>query len=424
MGCVLSSERGADDFGADSRTMLARPKVRVASPPPDGRSLGTRHVTAALFRQRVCLFRSAPPASRRLRPERAYRAVVERGSERHAPSSLCRSRPLTFASRRSRTQPRVLGVIPARYDSRRFAGKPLALLGGKPLVMHVYRNACKAKCLDACVVATDDDRIAKAVRDNGGEVIMTDAACETSPERCLEVVRELRRRRADGKKGTTWTAAAAGEFDVVVCIDADEPFVQPHHIETVADLVVNSDADVGTLVRPSLDEDDVASADTVKVVTDDRDYALLFSHEPVPKRRGEESPMIGVARSAYDPEVAYKVRVGIQAFGTDFLEKYASLLGRRRIEPDRVADKENASPRTKKNGKVLEASRSLSKHPEPSDEPEPEQNPVVFAGYKVKVDVVESTFVRGVKTPEDLRHLNAGLAAGLVNDLQLTFLAA
>ena len=131
----------------------------------------------------------APP-----RPARAYRTVVERGSERHAPFSLRRSRPLTFASRRSRTQPRVLGVIPARYNSRRFAGKPLALLGGKPLVMHVYRNACKAKCLDACVVATDDDRIAKAVRDNGGEVIMTDAACETSLERCLEVVRRLRRR--------------------------------------------------------------------------------------------------------------------------------------------------------------------------------------------------------------------------------------
>ena len=91
-------------------------------------------------------------------------------------------------------QPRVLGVIPARYNSRRFAGKPLALLGGKPLVMHVYRNACKAKCLDACVVATDDDRIAKAVRDNGGEVMMTDAASETRLERCLEVVRRLRRR--------------------------------------------------------------------------------------------------------------------------------------------------------------------------------------------------------------------------------------
>ena len=397
MGCVLSSERSADDFGADSRTMLARPKVRVASPPSDERRSAPVTSPPRFFADAfVC---SSPPALAPPRPARAYRTVVERGSERHAPSSLRRSRPLTFASRRSRTQPRVLGVIPARYNSRRFAGKPLALLGGKPLVMHVYRNACQAKCLDACVVATDDDRIAKTVRDNGGEVIMTDAACETSLERCLEVVRRLRRRGSGGKKGTC--TAAAGEFDVVVCIDADEPFVQPHHIETVADLVVNSDAVVGTLVRRGLDEEDVASADTVKVVTDNRDYALLFSREPLPR----------TGSSAYDPNVAYKVRVGIQACGTDFLETYASL-------PGRDGDKENASPTRLKSGDAATMIPSC----EPPDEPE--QCRVVFAGYEIKVDVVESTFVPGVKTPEDLRHLNAGLAAGLVNDLRLTLLAA
>ena len=68
-------------------------------------------------------------------------------------------------------------------------------------MMHVYHNACKAKCLDACVVATDDERIAKAVRDHGGEVIMTDGACETSLERCLEVVNRLRRRASSGMRG-------------------------------------------------------------------------------------------------------------------------------------------------------------------------------------------------------------------------------
>lgn len=171
---------------------------------------------------------------------------------------------LTVTSRPNRTQPRVLGVVPARYSSRRFAGKPLALLRGKPLVMHVYHNACKAKCLDACVVATDDERIAKAVRDHGGEVIMTDGACETSLERCLEVVNRLRRRaskwnaRKKGRDSSSvekQTTKASGDFDVVVCIDADEPFVQPHHIETAADLVVNSDAVVGTLVRPGANEE-------------------------------------------------------------------------------------------------------------------------------------------------------------------------
>ena len=172
---------------------------------------------------------------------------------------------LTVTSRPDRTQPRVLGVVPARYSSRRFAGKPLALLRGKPLVMHVYHNACKAKCLDACVVATDDERIAKAVRDHGGEVIMTDGACETSLERCLEVVNRLRRRASkwnarkkrgdDSSSADNKTTKASGDFDVVVCIDADEPFVQPHHIETAADLVINSDAVVGTLVRPGANEE-------------------------------------------------------------------------------------------------------------------------------------------------------------------------
>ena len=131
-------------------------------------------------------------------------------------------------------------------------------------MMHVYHNACKAKCLDACVVATDDERIAKAVRDHGGEVIMTDGACETSLERCLEVVNRLRRRaskwnarkkRGDSSSAEKQTTKASGDFDVVVCIDADEPFVQPHHIETAADLVINSDAVVGTLVRPGANEE-------------------------------------------------------------------------------------------------------------------------------------------------------------------------
>jgi CMP-2-keto-3-deoxyoctulosonic acid synthetase len=137
----------------------------------------------------------------------------------------------------------------------------------------------------------------------------------------------------------------------------------------------------------------VTSADTVKVVTDEHDYALLFSHEPVPKR----CPM-----NSYDAEVRYKIRVGIQACRCDFLEKYATLKGK--SKSSREFDKEN--------GKVI------------VDPDEPEQNRVVFAGHRVKVDVVEDTFVPGVKTPEDLRRLNAGLGTGLVNDLALTFLVA
>ena len=145
----------------------------------------------------------------------------------------------------------------------------------------------------------------------------------------------------------------------------------------------------------------MTSSDTVKVVTDEHDYALLFSHEPVPKR----CPM-----NSYDAEVRYKIRVGIQACRCDFLEKYSTLKGK--SKSSREFDKENKSPPRWKNGKVI------------VDPDEPEQNRVVFAGHRVKVDVVEDTFVPWVKTPEDLRRLNAGLGTGLVNDLALTFLVA
>jgi CMP-2-keto-3-deoxyoctulosonic acid synthetase len=107
----------------------------------------------------------------------------------------------------------------------------------------------------------------------------------------------------------------------------------------------------------------VTSADTVKVVTDEHDYALLFSREPVPKR----CPM-----NSYDATVRYKIRVGIQACRCDFLEKYATLKGKTSLR-----DKENKSPPRWKNGKVI------------VDPDEPEQNRVVFAGHRVKVDVVE-----------------------------------
>lgn len=258
MGCVVSSERGPADFGADSRTMLARPKVRPRSRPLMPARHPSRHLVHFIL---ATHFLSAGGAQRR------RRSMPTRVSSLTTPLRRSRVyiRPiLTVTSRPNRTQPRVLGVVPARYSSRRFAGKPLALLRGKPLVMHVYHNACKAKCLDACVVATDDERIAKAVRDHGGEVIMTDAACETSLERCLEVVNRLRRRASkwnqrkkgrDSSSAEKKTTKASGDFDVVVCIDADEPFVQPHHIETAADLVINSDAVVGTLVRPGANEE-------------------------------------------------------------------------------------------------------------------------------------------------------------------------
>ena len=215
VSAVNSTTRGAAHaptrWDASSRASGVPPiSARIAAPcsrdpryvPGRARRwpLGTRRVHLVHFIL-ATRFLSAGGAQRRRRP------MPTRVSS--LPTPLRKSRVyirpiLTVTSRPNRTQPRVLGVVPARYSSRRFAGKPLALLRGKPLVMHVYHNACKAKCLDACVVATDDERIAKAVRDHGGEVIMTDGACETSLERCLEVVNRLRRR------ASKWNARKKG----------------------------------------------------------------------------------------------------------------------------------------------------------------------------------------------------------------------
>ncbi len=138
-------------------------------------------------------------------------------------------------------KPRVLGVIPARYGSSRFPGKPLALLAGKPMIWHTYTNASKAACLTRCCVATDDIRIEETIKRFGGDVLVTDPACENGTERCLEALLHFQ------DKGQT--------FDFIVNIQGDEPFIDPQHVEKVVDVLHSStDAVMGTLARPALDE--------------------------------------------------------------------------------------------------------------------------------------------------------------------------
>eukprot|EP00958_Prasinococcus_capsulatus_P022293 scaffold3134_cov414-Prasinococcus_capsulatus_cf.AAC.16 len=133
-------------------------------------------------------------------------------------------------------KPRVLGIIPARYASTRFPAKPLALLGGKPMIEHTYFNSLKAGCLDELVVATDDRRIERAVRSFGGKAVLTSPTCQNGTERCLEVLNALR------QKGHT--------FDIVVNIQGDEPLIEAEHIEEVVRVLAQSTAVMGTLARP------------------------------------------------------------------------------------------------------------------------------------------------------------------------------
>lgn len=164
-----------------------------------------------------------------------------------------------------------IGIIPARIGSTRFPRKPLALLGGMPVVEHVYRNASRA--LDRVVVATDSQEIADTVATFGGEAILTPATCPNGTARALLAYRQL---------GET--------YDVIVNIQGDEPFLSHADISAVASEAASSPLDIVTLVR-RLDADEwqlLADPSAVKAVIDSRGYALYFSRSPIPAVRGAE----------------------------------------------------------------------------------------------------------------------------------------
>ena len=162
---------------------------------------------------------------------------------------------------------RVIGVIPARYASSRFEGKALALLGGRPVVEHVYERACQARKLDEIFIATDDARIAEAVESFGGRSVMTSSKHASGTDRVAEAVREL-------------------DVEVVVNIQGDEPFISPRTIDqTIEPFESERDLEMTTLMRPIAEESELRDPNIVKVVVDLEGYALYFSRSLVPHPR-------------------------------------------------------------------------------------------------------------------------------------------
>lgn len=159
--------------------------------------------------------------------------------------------------------PRVTVVIPARYGSSRFPGKPLAMLLGKPMIQHVYEAAARARLVDRTIVATDDDRIRDAVTTFGGEVVMTTAALRTGTDRVAAVATGL-----DG--------------DVFLDLQGDEILLSPDLLTDLIEPFLRSGAAMGTLKRALHDEADVRNPGVVKVATDAQGKALYFSRAPIP----------------------------------------------------------------------------------------------------------------------------------------------
>lgn len=188
---------------------------------------------------------------------------------------------------------RIAVIIPARWGAQRFPGKALADLAGRPVVAHVVERARKARGVDVVVVATDDERIARAAESAGAAAIMTGAAA-TGTDRVAEAARKL--------------APAA---DVVVNLQGDEPLIEPEAIETLLGAMAGG-VEMSTLARP-LEAGELERSQVVKVVTDLSGNALYFSRAPIPCRRaGGTSPLA-------------RAHVGIYAFTAAFLQRFASL---------------------------------------------------------------------------------------------------
>lgn len=158
----------------------------------------------------------------------------------------------------------VVAVIPARYGSTRFPGKPLALIKGKPLIQWVYERTRLSRLVDGVIVATDDERIEKAVREFGGDVVMTSKDHPTGTDRIAEAARNI-------------------VCDIVVNVQGDEPLIHPEMIDSaVSPLISDPTIQMGTLCRKIEDPKEAFDPNVVKVVFDENGFALYFSRAPIP----------------------------------------------------------------------------------------------------------------------------------------------
>ncbi|MBK6948472.1 MAG: 3-deoxy-manno-octulosonate cytidylyltransferase [Haliscomenobacter sp.] len=236
---------------------------------------------------------------------------------------------------------KALGIIPARYASTRFPGKPLADIAGKSMIQRVYEQAVQADSLGLVVVATDDERIADHVRAFGGAVQLTRSDHPSGTDRCAEVASRYR------------------AFPAVVNIQGDEPFLDPRQIDLVAKPLFSGAAHISTLAKEIRDPHVVQNPNTVKVVFETGGRALYFSRSPIPYFRGG-SVEEGIQR-------AYFFRhIGLYGFQTEILQELT------RLAPSR-----------------LELAESL------------EQLRWLENGYSIQVQLTEKETL-GIDTPEDL----------------------
>ena len=195
---------------------------------------------------------------------------------------------------------KILGVIPSRYASTRFPGKPLVEIAGKTMIRRVYERASESKSLHAVVVATDDERIAEEVKRFGGNYVLTSSAHQSGTDRCAEV------------------ASHYEGYDVVINIQGDEPFIDPAQIDLVAQCFTDASVQLATLIKQIVNDDELFNPNIPKVVLDRSGAAIYFSRQPIPYLRNAEERQ-------WLQQQAYYKHIGIYGYTVAALKEITSL---------------------------------------------------------------------------------------------------
>jgi 3-deoxy-manno-octulosonate cytidylyltransferase (CMP-KDO synthetase) len=196
---------------------------------------------------------------------------------------------------------KAIGIIPARFGSTRFPGKPLVNIAGKTMIQRVYEQCLKAETLQKVVVATDDFRIAETVKSFGGNVVMTSPNHQSGTDRCME---------AYNLQGE--------EFDVVVNIQGDEPFIQPEQINLAVNCFDSAQVQITTLIKAIENSRDLFDPNRVKVTKNLRNEALYFSRNPIPYSKD-------LPQNLWIENFNYYLHIGLYAYRSHILSEISRL---------------------------------------------------------------------------------------------------
>jgi len=196
---------------------------------------------------------------------------------------------------------KILAVIPARYASTRFPGKPLALIQGKTMIRRVYEQVKKAKLVTAIVVATDDDRIASEVAHFGGNFIMTSPTHPSGTDRCYEALCKHQH-----------------SFDAVINVQGDDPFIAPEQIDQLAQLIKPENIGIATLIQRINEKTHLFDPNVVKVITNPEGKAIYFSRQAIPYLRNFDIDQ-------WLKEYIFYRHIGIYAYKSDVMKQITSL---------------------------------------------------------------------------------------------------